>query len=261
MAIDPALEAILDREPRGSEPAAPPVEPEAPAAGEASPAGEPAVEDVLDDLAGLPEDTKFDKSYVAKLRKEAAGYRTKAKQYDTLESYDEADRKVWLQMAELYKTDPAAAAEYMEAIAQGVKSAATPAPVEPAAGDDAPLTRADVERLFSERESAAAVQAEKVRIDQEAAGLGYTVGSRQYKYLIQTARDETGGDLKAAHDAIEAEHQARIDQFVGGKAREADGSPVAPAAGTGAPPSGENAAPTNFKTATQQLRDFLDAQK
>lgn len=259
MAIDPALEAILNREPE-SDPAAPPAEPD-PAAVAAPPAEETAVEDVLDDLAGLPEDTKFDKAYVAKLRKEAAGYRTKAKQYDTFESYDEADRKVWLQMAELYKSDPAAAADYMEAIAKGVKGAAVPAPAEPAPGDDAPLTRAQIEALFSERENAAAVKVETSRIESEAAALGYTPGTKQYRYLCETARDETGGDLKAAHEAIEAEYQARIDRFVGEAARRVDGSPVAPAAGAGAPPSGENAAPTSFKSATQQLRDFLEAQK
>jgi hypothetical protein len=256
MSIDPALQEILDRPEAGSEPAAPPAEPDAAAA---PPAEETAAaEDVLDDLAGLPEDTKFDATYVKKLRQEAASYRTKAKQYEAFESYDEADRKIFVQMAELFKTDPVAAADYWESLAKGVREANAPAAPQP--GDDAPLTKADVDRLFAERDSAAAVQAEKVRIEHEATQLGYSVGSRQYKYLVQTARDETGGDLKAAHAAIEAEYQARIDQFVGGKAREADGSPVAPAAGAGAPPSGEVTAPTSFKSATQQLRDFLDAQ-
>jgi uncharacterized protein (DUF924 family) len=254
MAIDPALDEILNRTESGSEPAAPPAETAATA-----PAEETAAEDPFEDLAGVPEDTKFDKAYVAKLRKEAASYRTKAKQYESLESYDEADRKVWLQMAEMYKTDPVAAAEYMEAIAKGVKGNAAPAEPDPAG--DVPLTRAQVQEMLAERDNAVAVAAEKGRIDAEAVQLGYEVGSRQYKYLLQTAMDDTGGDLKAAHEAIEAEYQARIDRFVGEKARQSDGSPVAPSGSAGAPLSGEVAAPKSFKTATQQLRDFLDGQR
>jgi hypothetical protein len=254
--MDPALEEILNRPEPGSESA--PAETTSAPEETTAPVAE---EDVLDDLAGLPEDTKFDKSYVAKLRKEAASYRTKAKQYDSLESYDEADRKVWLQMAELYKTDPVAAAEYMEAIAKGVKGAAAPAAQEPDPAGDVPLTRAQLNQLLAERDNAAAVQAQKVQIDAEATQLGYKVGSRQYKYLLQVAMDDTGGDLKAAHEAIAEEHQALIDQFVGAKARETDGSPVAPSSSAGAPVSGETASPKDFRSATQQLRDFLDAQK
>lgn len=259
MAIDPQLDEILSRPEPGTEPAAPPeTGQDSTDAGTVSPVEE---EDTLADLAGVPEDTKFDRAYVQKLRQEAAGYRTKARQYDTLESYDEADRKVWLQMAELYKSDPVAAAEYMEAIAKGVRGAAAPVTPEPQPGDDAPLTRADIQALLAERDNAAAVAAQKAQIEHEATELGYKVGSRQYKYLIQTAMDDTSGDLKAAHEAIEAEYQARIDQFVGQKAREVDGSPVAPAAAAGAPPSGETAAPKDFRSASRQLREFLDAQK
>jgi len=251
--VDPALEEILGRD-TADAPA------EAPAPETAAPAAEtPAPEaDVLDDLAGIPEDTKFDAAYVKKLRQEAAGYRTRAKQYDVFEQYAEEDRKVWTQMAELYQKDPVAAAEYMAAIADGVRNAQTPA--EPQhQGDDAPLTRADLDRLFSERESKAAVEAETRRIELEARELGYEVGTRQYKYLIQTAIDDAGGDLKAAHAAIEAERQAIIDQYVGGKAREQAGSPVAPAAVTAA--SQERELPKSFKDAKAAIYDMLEGNR
>lgn len=252
MAIDPQLDEILGRDP-GAEAPAP--EAQAPAAeAETAPAAEA---DVLDDLAGVPEDTKFDAAYVKKLRQEAAQYRTRAKQYDVFEKYDEQDRQVWTKMAELYQTDPVAAAEYMAAIADGVRKAQAPEPT-PVAGDDQPLTAAQVQAMLAERDQKAAVAAETVRIEAEAKSLGYEVGSRQYKYLIQTAIDDTGGDIAAAHAAIEAERQAIIDQYVGGKAREQAGSPVAPAAGAGTMPSQEKEMPKNFRDAKAAIYEMLE---
>lgn len=251
MAIDPQLDEILGRDP-GAEAPAP--EAEAPVAeAETAPAAEA---DVLDDLAGVPEDTKFDAAYVKKLRQEAAQYRTRAKQYDVFEKYDEQDRQVWTKMAELYQQDPVAAAEYMAAIADGVRKAQ--APEAPVAGDEQPLTASQVQAMLAERDQKAAVAAEQVRIEAEAKSLGYEVGSRQYKYLIQTAIDDTAGDLKAAHEAIEAERQAIIDQYVGGKARDAAGSPIAPAAGAGTMPSTESAPPKTFRDAKAAIYEMLE---
>src|SRR5581483_11315612 len=123
--MDPALEEILNRPEPGSAPAET-AAPEPPAPAAEAPA--PAEADVLDDLAGIPEDTKFDAAYVKKLRQEAAAYRTRAKQYEVFESYDEQDREVFKQIAALYQQDPSKAAEYMEALAQGIKGAVAPPP-------------------------------------------------------------------------------------------------------------------------------------
>lgn len=252
--MDPALEEILNRPEPGSAPAET-AAPEPPAPAAEAPA--PAEADVLDDLAGIPEDTKFDAAYVKKLRQEAAAYRTRAKQYEVFESYDEQDREVFKQIAALYQQDPSKAAEYMEALAQGIKGAVAPPPP-PDPGDDKPLTRAEVAQLLAERDQQAAVAAETARIEAEATSLGYQVGSKPYKYLIQTALDETGGDIKAAHDAILAERQAWIDQYVGQKAREQAGSPVAPPAGAGTMPSQEREMPKSWADTKRAVYEMLE---
>ncbi len=259
--MDPALEEILNREPGAATADAP-----APDQTTPDPAVEAVEADVLDDLAGIPEDTKFDAAYVKKLRQEAASYRTRAKQYEVFESYDEQDREVFKQIAALYQQDPAKAAEYMEALAQGIKgSVAPPPPADPQPGEEAPLTRAEVARLLAERDKQAALAAETARIEAEAITLGYdpkapagTKANREYKYLIQTAMDETGADLKAAHEAILAERQAWIDQYVGAKAREQAGSPVAPAAGAGTMPSQEREMPKSWSDTKKAVFEMLE---
>src|SRR5581483_11315613 len=107
-------------------------------------------------------------------------------------------------------------------------------------------TPAELAQLLAERDQQAAVAAETARIEAEATSLGYQVGSKPYKYLIQTALDETGGDLKAAHDALLSERQAWIDQYVGQKAREQAGSPISPPAGAGTMPSQEREMPKSW---------------
>src|SRR5687768_15164162 len=53
------------------------------------------------------EPTVFDEKYVKELRSESANYRTKAKPYvEAFDGIEEADRDVFLGLANLYKTDP-----------------------------------------------------------------------------------------------------------------------------------------------------------
>ena len=212
--------------------------PEAPEAADNSPA-----EDVTNDPFDSGADS-FDRAYVERLRKESAQYRTRAKEYEDyakhFEPYGEEDRAVWQEAMRLFNEDPQQGADYLERIAQAVKAGFTQEQAEAIAseGSDEPLTKADLDRIFAEREAEAEKAAEVARIESEAKELGYDPKSDEYTYLLTVASRLPSGSLKDAHAKIEAAYQARIDAFIAKKAQEADESPAPPSDG-GYAPSGE----------------------
>lgn len=182
--------------------------------------------------------TTFSRDYVAKVRSESAKYRTRAKELEATAKpyeevfgkYDADDRAVWFQLAKTYMDDPKAAAAHMRQIAEDILKGDEPDPEA-----DTPLTKAEFEKRLNEREEERGRQAAVKAIQSEAEGLGYTKDSRAYKTLLLTAREDTNGDLKAAHELLQSEKQAAVDEFIARKAKEAEESPVAPGASGTAP--------------------------
>ncbi len=87
---------------------------------EAAPAVDPApaaVEPEVDPFDSAPDDAKFDKKYVSKLREEAAARRTEAAKYkEVYGDFSQEDQQVWFDLANTWKTDPGKAAEMMETV-------------------------------------------------------------------------------------------------------------------------------------------------
>lgn len=190
--------------------------------------------------------------YVTELRQESAGYRDKWKPFrDAFDGYEDADRDIWLDAARTFKDDPVAVAEWMrdqaEAILAGAGGTDTD-PTDAGAGEDTdanqPLTRADLDRYFAEqREAEAQRQAEAARaqenaaITKEAIELGYEPDTARYAALIFAAAKQTDGDLKAAHELLEADNKARLEAALNARAADAASSPRTPPPTGGATPN------------------------
>lgn len=193
----------------------------------------------------------FDRSYVERLRSESANYRTKAKPYEeAFGGYTDEDRAVWFEAAKLLADDPRAGGEYLRSVADAVlQQFAEPEPPAPTPEDERPVTMAEL-RSMREADIAAAAEAANVsRIESEARELGYTdLTSRSYRLLLMTAADLPSGDLKEAHDLIEADKLRDREAWIRSKAADADGP--TPPAGSGFAPSGEI-----------EIKTFQDARK
>lgn len=236
---------------------------------------EPEVNDAAPAADAAPEsdpfDTgadSFDRSYVERLRKESASYRTKAKEYEDyakhFEPYNDDDRAVWQEAMRRFNEDPKQGAEYLDAIAKAVlaeyqeQQDADAAPITDE--NDKPLTRAEYARL-REEERVAAEQAKEVeRIESEAKALGYEPTSDEYTYLLTVASRLSSGSLEEAHAKIEAAHKARVEAEIARMAAEAAGSPTAPNPGAGNAPSGERSLKT-WEDADRAARARLEAQQ
>ena len=192
-------------------PAAPaaPVAPAAPTA----PAGDP-----FDDTAI----TQFDRSYVEKLRKEAADHRTAAKPYkEVFDAYDDNDREIWFDLARTMAADPAAGAKKMLDLAQSLMDSGdvegANKVIEQVEGEPKFLTKEELDAEFASREKAAKIDAETKAVIAEASELGYSENTAEYDDLMNRAIKYHNFDLKAAHAAREAAHQKVIDDFVASK--------------------------------------------
>jgi len=161
--------------------------------------------------AGTDQDT-FDRAYVEKLRQESAGYRTRAKTYDeAFDGFDDESRDVFLGLARDLVNSPESAARRMievsrQLLGEDFDSALT--------GPPPALTREDAERLWAEKEAARGQEDAIRAVQNEARELGYKDDTPDMSELFWFASNQTGGDLKAAHEKVEARKQAAIDEFL-----------------------------------------------
>lgn len=173
------------------------------------------------------------------------------------------DRAYFQDAMRLFATDPGAAATELARGAdilrrQFTQPATQPAPLPPgqqpmpewAQGDpeglggeggDQPITRAEFDRMMQERDYATQVAQEESAIVTEAHDLGYDldsddpiVSARATTLINLAGRPEIAGDLSKAHVLMQQMDQAAIDDFVKGKAADAE-RPAAPV--LGAPPA------------------------
>lgn len=192
----------------------------------------------------------FDRSYVERLRKEAANYRTKAKEYEErYKPWDEAladasdeEQQAARDLIAAMRTDPDEAKQFLMSY-YGLSEAQADAATQSVEGETQYLTPADLERILEERESKRSQQEAIAAIESEAKALGYNPAAEQgseaherYMRLAYIANYKTNGDLKAAHEALEAERKSIIESYIAEKAR--DGGLTVPPQAGGAP-SGE----------------------
>lgn len=186
------------------------------------------------DTTTTSEPDTFSREYVQELRREAAGYRERAKageQYSEIfGAYSDEDRAAWLELGKAWKDDPKTAAANMKRIAE----AALEQYVEQMEADNQPLTRAEYKAMQEQAVKAAKEAETQARIEHEAASLGYSKDSLDYEILLLTAARTSNGDIKAAHEALRAQKQKAIDEFLAQKAAEAEGSPKPPVGSGGA---------------------------
>lgn len=193
-----------------------------------APESAPAPEAVEPPAAPAPADEgdlgKFGEhgSYIQQLRDEAAERRVALKPYqDAFQGYSDEQRAAFFGLAQGLLSDPTATAQQLREIADqilgGDEAGAAVEPVEK--GDT--LTRAEVEQLLADRESAAETErvakAKEQEIISEAKELGYEAGSPEYRKLMFQAINYADYDLNKAHEQLEAEKQAIIDSYVEGK--------------------------------------------
>jgi hypothetical protein len=206
----------------------------------------------------------FPREYVQKLRQEAAGYRTRAREleeaYSAFAPYSAEDRQVWTSLAKTMVDDPKQAAKWMREIAEAVAIdyPDEPAPAaEPDGEGSEPqfLTKADYDKLRADERK----QTDVVRIEAEAKALGYDLDGRDYVNLLLIAQHETKGDITAAHEALKGDRQKIIDEYLSSKQADAQNAPVAPAGPVGTPASGERPI-KDFKDARAALEEYLAAQ-
>lgn len=208
---------------------------------------EAGTDDDLDEIDGEagsdPDPDEMPYRDAKRLREELKADRERWRPYeDTFGKLHETDREVMRDTLALLATDPAAAADrfakFADAIraktgvgpAQDAGASGEPGPAETADGDR-PLTRAEVERLFAEREEAALVEQQRSVILAEVRELGYdpdadvnTDAWIDFKMLVDVAAT-LDGDFAKAHERIQSRFQKEIDSFV--EARRADaGRPV-----------------------------------
>lgn len=218
-----------------------------------------------DDPFESEEVQSFDRSYVQKLRQEAAAHRTAKQTYEkAFEGWTPDDREVWLDTIQLSVQNPQAAAERLRQIA-GLLSPEEVAELEAETqkgneGSEEPefMTKAEFERRYKEERETDEVERQVRIIQDEAQLLGYKVGSSDYFELMWHANNETNGDLNKAHEAVEAKRQKIIDEYLEQKRNQSSG-PVTSRRG-GVPVSQEKPVKT-FAEAREALEQYIASNK
>jgi hypothetical protein len=167
--------------------------------------------------------------YVKQLRDEAAERRVALKPYeDVFGKFDAEESQALLKVIDGL-TDESTQYEAATMLKQVVESILGDGSEDP----DRPLTRADLERIEQQKQQQAQQEAAVQAVIKEATDLGYPEGTREHRRLLDVAVNETKGDLKAAHEAIQKEKDAIIAEYakqvMEGKAK---WPTLAPATGT-----------------------------
>ncbi len=192
---------------------------------ETAPEETPEVEEEVDPFEDEATDA-FPRSYVQKLREEAAAHREKAKGYDETFSALHEDDAAWvLETTKLLASDPKAAAERFEQAAKalrGEEPTALEQAQDEAAAEGKVLSEADVRRIMAEEREQAEMQKAVVEaradIDKTLTELGYDdPQATPAKFVQYSALHDTGGDVKAAHAAFEKMIEERVQAVLTAK--------------------------------------------
>jgi hypothetical protein len=222
------------------------------------------------ELDELPAGDSFDRKYVEKLRRENASYRERAKKFETaFEGYEDGAVEEWKSLISGFKSDPAAAAQYMADLSANVLQQFNQLPEDKKQevlddanahldADEKPLTRRELEQFYAQKQEEQELSGMVQDIEYEATELGYNLKSREYKLLLMTAQEIPSGDLKEAHNILMADRQRAIDEYVTSKGKDA-GRKVPVGNLVGVPDTSNQI--KSFKDAKTALEQFLDANK
>jgi hypothetical protein len=178
-----------------------------------------------------PQEQSIDPAYVEQLRREAAERRAKLKTYeDVFGLYDDEDRQVWFELAKTVAQDPKEGGKMMYELGRRLLGE-EPEPETPQT-ETSPDPVQIVDKIVSERLSAWEEEQQIREIQQEARALGYDPDSREYLNLLWVAYKETNGDLKAAHQKIEADKERLVQEFLEAQKAQNEQFPPQPASGT-----------------------------
>ncbi len=197
----------------------------------------------------------FPREYVEKLRREAASRRASVKPYEeAFDGYDDASRDAVLGLAHDLIHAPESAAARMieisrELLGDQFDAALTEDPT------TKPLTRADLDRIQSEREATQQQEQAVQAVIKEAQDLGYADGTPDQATLFYFANTETGGDLNKAHEKVQARNQAIIDKYLEDKRASGDAYVTPTTAGSGG--GNESGAPKDLAEARARTMAML----
>ena len=210
----------------------------------------------------------FDRAYVEKLRKESANYRERAKRYqEAFDGYEPEAVDEFLGLAQSLRADPLNTAERFQELADAIRSqygnaagdeaeaALGIADNDPDLSDNKPLTQADFDRMWNEKQREIDLQNRVAKIESDATALGYEKGTRQYDRLLWEATRLPSGSIHEAHEHLQRERQAVIDAYVA----EMGGQPAPTVPTGGVPASGEKKL-TSFAEANEALDAWLQQQ-
>lgn len=239
--------------------------------------------DVLD--GDLPEGMRtFNRSYVERVRAEAAKHRVSAREaqaeiermrgrYGEFEQYDDNDFAVWKQLATGWNNDARQTAETMRVIANNVLGDPTATPAErqeaketiqdldkaDAPGPTDPSVDERIEAKLKEHADNQAMQQRVRAIETQLTEAGYPKGSMEYSAVLWYATNDPSvkGDIGAAIQKFQGFRQSVVDDYVqsvkDGKVPPRTASPGQP--GQGAPEI------HSVKDATTAARAFLDSRR
>lgn len=155
----------------------------------------------------------FDRAYVEKLRREAAGYRTKAQPYEEVFSaYDDEEREFLLSVTRDLG-NPEKQADAARRL-RDLSARLLEEEEEVQSERDKPLTLAELEARESKKAEEAQQRAAVEAVEKEAVDLGYEKGTPDYAFLMYMAANHHDGSLADAHKAIADGRQAIIDNYV-----------------------------------------------
>lgn len=174
------------------------------------------------DEDNLPEGDTFKREYVEKLRRESASYRERAKKYqEAFDGYEDEAVGEWLRLAQSLRNDPKGTAEELAQLVEQINNAYSEQEsknqeldAERQVAEGEYLSRAEVERMFAEREQKADTERRIAQIELDAQNLGYKLGSEEYDELLWTASKLQSGSIKDAHEKLESRNQAIYDRMI-----------------------------------------------
>jgi hypothetical protein len=220
-------------EPAGPEPVEAPISP---------------AEALIEDPTPEPEPDMFPRSYVEELRREAAGYRTKAKSYDdAFDGMDDDTREAWLEYTALVvraqSGDQAAIDRIQEMFADDEDDTPDiPEPVIPAQDPIAAAreeARRAAEEVYQEREQARMQEEQILAVRKAGEDLGYNFGTDDYILFVRGANEaaNSGDDdpIAAGDRAVKAYRQAVVDAYLKAKGEQAESTAPVPDGGGAAP--------------------------
>lgn len=218
--------------------------------------------DTFDD----PKVETFDRAYVEKLRKENAERRTQMKDYEeAFGAWDKESQDIWRGVIKLAAQDNKKGAEAMTDL---VKALLDEGDTEGAADlvdkieevkdeEDRPLTKKEMEKFLADRDKLSADEAAVKEVQSEAAAMGYKTGTAAYLNLLNLAKLEHNFDIKKAHEALQSQKQAIIDEYVAERAAAGDKWIKGP--GAGAPPGDpESSDPKDWDKAKASMKERLN---